>query len=69
MFDWQGLLILTGIGAVFAILGYFLGLNYWISAGNSIEEGVTKPFMIKVWTGIGLIAPVMHLLYQFHVFR
>ena len=69
MFDWQGLGILTGIGAVFATLGYFMSLRRWIATGNSVDPGVTKPFLVKMWVCIGLIAPVGHVLFQVHFFR
>ena len=69
MFDWQGLGIVTGISAVVAVIGYFKSLQWWISTGNSVEEGVTKPFLMKMFGGIGVIGPVLTLLYQFHVFK
>jgi len=69
MFDWRGLGIMIGIGAVVALLGYFMCLRWWVVTGNTVEEGVTKPFLVKMWVGIGLIAPIMHMLYQFHIFR
>ena len=69
MFDWQGLGIVTCISAVGAGLGCFMCLRWWISTGNSVDKGVTKPFLTKMWGGIGLIGPALSLLYQFHVFK
>jgi hypothetical protein len=44
MFDWQGLGILTGIGAVFATLGYFMSLRWWIATGNSVDRASPNRF-------------------------
>jgi hypothetical protein len=69
MFDWSGLLIVTSIGAIGAILGYVMTVRWWIQTGNPFDGGVTRPFMMKFWGCVGLIAPVLHFLCQFHVFR
>jgi hypothetical protein len=69
MFDWQGLGFMVAMGAVLGILGYFMCLRWLIVTGNAVEPGVTKPFLVKMWVCIGFVAPVMHLLYQFHIFR
>lgn len=67
--DWQGLGIVTVISLVVAVLGYFMSLRWAAMTGYEIEPGVTKPFLVKMWSGIGLIGPVMTLLYQVHFFN
>jgi len=40
---------MTARGAVLGILGYFMCLRWWIVTGNTVEPGVTKPFLVKMW--------------------
>ena len=66
MFDWQGFGVMTAIGAGRAILGYFMCLCWWIVTGNTVEPGVTKPFLVKMWVGKArgfsdASAPISHL--------